>query len=137
MQIQHESLEAVKGMATIGVVAKLRSVSDSRKEGYWIAVDFTAVPIEIIYGKVASDNVLSFTYSQGIPHRRGDVTVSPLVTGSGLELKTKRGDHVILLLSAPDSTNTKRLQLLRMEPVGRIDSIRQLSKQRAESPQSA
>lgn len=134
--IHREPLESVARRAATILFAEIQHVSEPKAERYFQIVDLTFLPLETLSGQTPSESteVLSCRYSQGLPHERHGTTVSPLVTGSGLELQLKAGDRAALLLApAPDpavSASTPLL-LLRAEPPSNVAFLRELTGSRA------
>jgi len=124
MQIFYESLDQVLERAKTALVVDVQSVSKPKDEGYWRIVDFTATLVEIIFGQLKHKKSFTCNYSQGRPHFRGQMSVSPLVSGSGLEFQVKKGDRVIFLLLNGNTDSAPPLELLRIEDMGNINLIR-------------
>ena len=101
-------------------MVEVERIGVPRIEGFFTTIEISAKPVEILFGKVAEDMV-NCEYSQGRPHERGGMRVSPMVYGSGQEFQLKKGDRVIFLLADEKS-------LLRVEPLDKLGQIRQLSK---------
>jgi hypothetical protein len=116
MQIHHQPLDSVLEKTRLALVAEIRTVSEPRRDGFWVQVDLTAAPVRVLFGSLDQARPLACTYAQGLPHRRGKTDVSPLVSGSGLEFRMKEGDRVILLVSQPASAGGA-CTLLRVEPL--------------------
>jgi len=126
-QIFHESIEAVLQKTQIAMAVEVTSVSPPRKEGYWKTVDFRAVSTRVLFGDRKKGEKLRCRYSQGMPHLRGSMGVSPLVTGSGMEFNLKKGDHLILLI-ADGENELKTLHVLRVEPLAMAQWIKKHKK---------
>lgn len=126
-QIVHESLESVLQKSRAAVVVEVLSVSKPRVDGYWQNVDFQARSIRTLFGDQQLAQKLTCRYAQGLPHRRGDMAVSPLVTGSGLEFGLKKGDRVIVLIGAREGAS-ELVDVLRVEPLSSEPAIQQHQK---------
>jgi argonaute-like protein implicated in RNA metabolism and viral defense len=126
-QIVHESLESVLQKSRAAVVVEVTSVSEPRVDGYWQNVDFQARSIRTLFGDRQPAQRLACRYAQGLPHRRGDMAVSPLITGSGLEFRLKKGDQVIVLIGAREGA-TEVVDVLRVEPLSSEPAIQKHQK---------
>ena len=121
-QIHHQSLDEVLSEVDAALMVEVDSVSERVKEGFGTHVDFDARLLKTVFGSIQSGESLLLTYSQGMPHFRGNTGVSPLVSGSGLEFNLKKGDRVIVLLKTND-TREGRLSVLRVEPITQLEAI--------------
>lgn len=114
-----ESLESVLQKSRAAVVVEVTSVSEPQTDGVWQNVDFEARSIRTLFGDRQPDQRMACRYGQGLLHR-GDMTVFPLFTGSGLELELKKGDRVIVLIGdregASDLVDVLRVEPLSSEP---------------------
>jgi hypothetical protein len=79
--------------------------------------------VRTLFGKSVGERELDCRYAQGKPHHRGELAVSPLISGSGMEFATKPGDRVILLLGAADAPGDACM-VLRMEGREQRERIR-------------
>lgn len=101
-RVVHESLASVAVRAQRIVVAEVVAVDDY-DEGAERILDVEAMPEQLISGpgfEVRDEDTLLCRYREARVQRRGDAVLSPLVSGSGEEFRTRRGDRVILLLAA-------------------------------------
>ncbi|WP_313914466.1 hypothetical protein [Tahibacter sp.] len=94
----HESLDSVLARTDRAVVVRVLSVRKAA-DRFAREIEIEATPQEMLIGQLPNDATLYCRYAEGVVHRRGDATVSPLVSGSGEEFDLRRGDQVILLLS--------------------------------------
>src|SRR6185503_19597723 len=124
MQIKYEPLESVLRKSRAAVVVDVISISMPQVEGYWQSIEFQATSTRALFGDGQPEQTLACRYSQGLPHRRGDMDVSPLVTGSGLEFRMKQGDRVIILLGGSEG-ESERITVLRIEPLSSAVTIQE------------
>jgi hypothetical protein len=118
-----QTLEAVLPAAPSVIVAQVESSSLAR-ETLWARVDIVAAPLETLRGPARNlETTLTCRYEEGLPHQRGHVTVSPMVSGSGIEFTLKPGDKVILLIAGTDPNETP-CRLLRVESLAARSAIR-------------
>src|ERR1700732_3099441 len=80
------------------------------------------MPVEPLFGDELARQSLACSYRQGLVHRRGDMVVAPLISGSGIEFGIKSGDRVILLIEA-GVDESGSCNVLRIEPLERRDAI--------------
>jgi len=100
-RVVRESLDSVAGRASRIVVAELLSV-EAQDDDTSLGVVVEAAPQQLLAGEPLTDDApLSCEYRENRPQKRGSVTLSPLVSGSGEELQIRHGDRVILLIAAP------------------------------------
>lgn len=106
----HESLSSVLARSGHAVVAEIldRDEFDPDRHAHAVVVD--AAVEEVLAGAPITDETLRCRYTEARVQRRGDATVSPLVSGSGEEFRLRRGERVILLLAplsaaAPPATD--------------------------------
>jgi hypothetical protein len=130
MRPAHESLERVLARASAAIVADIGSVEERSDRQIYRELVFAATPVEILFGEGYAAPLLDCRYEQGLVHRRGDLVVAPLISGSGMEFDIKSGDRVILLI-AGDGTRAGTCQVLRIEPLDRGDAIKQLAAARS------
>lgn len=95
----HESLDSVLARTDRAVVVRVLSVRKLPADRFARAIELEATPQEMLIGQLPDDATLFCRYAEGVVHRRGDATVSPLVSGSGEEFDVRRGEQVILLLA--------------------------------------
>lgn len=95
----HESLDSVLARTDRAVVVRVLSVRTLPADRFAHAIEIEAMPQEMLIGQLPDDATLVCRYAEGTVHRRGDATVSPLVSGSGEEFDVRRSDQVILLLA--------------------------------------
>lgn len=114
MQIVHESLENVLLRTRAAVVADVLAASQRIDGPYWRELTLHARIVKTLFGEGQEQQSLSCQYSEGRPHKRGETSVSPLVSGSGAEFSLKKGDRVILLL-ANTGDDVKECRVLRVE----------------------
>jgi hypothetical protein len=72
--------------------------------------------VKTLFGENPKTSQLDCQYWQGMPHWRGQVAVSPLVSGSGIEFQVVPGDRVVLLLEDVP-TQASACRILRIEPL--------------------
>ncbi len=94
----HESLDSVLARTDRAVVVRVLSVRKAA-DRFTREIEIEATPQEMLIGQLPDDSTLFCRYAEGVVHRRGDATVSPLVSGSGEEFDVRRGEQVILLLA--------------------------------------
>lgn len=102
----HESLASVLARTDRAVVVRVLSVRKLPADRFARAIEIQAAPQEMLIGQLPDDATLVCRYAEGVAHRRGDATVSPLVSGSGEEFGVRRGEQVILLLAPALSVAT-------------------------------
>lgn len=119
-QIGREPLDEVLKRTTVALVGELARVGAPVVQGIWREVTFTVKPVRTVLGTLPATTLVC-RYAEGMPHKRGEAMVSPLVSGSGLEFRAKRGERVILLLS--EAMVGKARTLLRIEPLAHLDRI--------------
>lgn len=102
----HESLDSVLARTDRAVVVRVLSVHKLPADRFARAIEIEATPQEMLIGQLPDDATLYCRYAEGIVHRRGDATVSPLVSGSGEEFDVRRGEQVILLLAPAQPAET-------------------------------
>jgi hypothetical protein len=122
-QLVFERLDTVLARTRTAIVAEISSAPERRDEGIWATLTFRAQPVEALFGKSVGRRELDCRYVQGKPHHRGELAVSPLISGSGMEFAAKPGDRVILLLGAGDSPGDA-CKVLRMEGLEQRERIR-------------
>jgi hypothetical protein len=115
MTIHYDDLENVLGQTDIALVVEILSAGSPAREGFHLSLELTATPLASLFGHFDGE-VLACTYSQGLPHLRGQTHVWPRVSGSGLEVKLQPGDRAIFLLSSSGA-------LLRAESLDNADRI--------------
>lgn len=101
-RVVHESLASVAVRAQRIVVAEVLA-ADAYEEGAERILDVEVLPEQLISGpgfEARDEDTLLCRYREARVQRRGDAVLSPLVSGSGEEFRTRRGDRVILLLAA-------------------------------------
>ena len=101
----HESLDSVLARTDRAVVVRVLSVRKAA-DRFTREIDVEATPQEMLIGQLPDDATLFCRYAEGAVHRRGDATVSPLVSGSGEEFSVRRGEQVILLLAPTPPAET-------------------------------
>jgi hypothetical protein len=120
--IVHESLAQVLKRTAVALVADVATVGPLEQKGMWRELELSVMPVRMLFGTLdGKAKTMTCRYQEGVPHRRGSATVSPLVPGSGHELQVKPGDRVILLLADP--VPNKPQTLLRIEPLTQLKSI--------------
>ena len=122
MQIIKESLESVLNKTRYALIVEVQSVSAVSDGPYHRELDVTARLLKPIFGQWTAQATFVCRYSEGLPHQRGNKSISPLVTGSGLELEVQNGEQVILLL-ADDPIDTGACTLLRIEPITQVSFL--------------
>jgi hypothetical protein len=116
MQIHFESLDTVLQATPLAVVADISSVAEYQDGEQWRVLSLEIKVVKTIFGKHTKVSIPECFYRQGLPHQRGQMAVSPRVTGSGHEFNAKLGDRVILLMASA-SVDAKNCEILRMEPL--------------------
>lgn len=130
MHIVYEPLDAVVKKSRCALLVEIQSVGSAQGDSFNKTIEIRAKPLKSIFGKMPSNEELSFIYSEGRPHVRGNTEVSPLVSGSGLEFNIKRMAKVIVLIDGNNNIS-KSLKVLRIEPeesAAKIISIIRLMK---------
>jgi hypothetical protein len=124
MERHTESLEQVIKGTRLAVVASASHVSTRREGTAWKVLEFRADVVRTIFGGPAPA-VLRCTYEEGQPHHRGQTTVSPRVTGSGIEFDIQAEDRMVVLIEhAPTDENDCRA--LRIEPLSNEQLVKDL-----------
>jgi hypothetical protein len=129
MRPAHESLERVLARTGAAIVADIGSVEERSDHQIYRELVFAATPVETLFGEGFAAPLLDCRYEQGLVHRRGDLVVAPLISGSGMEFGIKTGDRLILLLAA-DTNAPSACKVLRIEPLERRKAIKQPSVRR-------
>ena len=117
----HEALEKVVRRTETAFIAKIvgvREIDDSAAFAKTLA--FEVNPVRTIFGTHVPAPSLTCLYTEGRPHVRGALAVSPLVSGSGLELQVKPGDEMIFLVAnvrTQMKAGSDACKLLRIETV--------------------
>jgi hypothetical protein len=120
--IGHETLDRVLKRTAVALVVDVEKVGPVEQTGIWREIELSVKPVRILFGKLDSKTkAFSCRYAEGVPHKRGETTVSPLVSGSGHELHVKKGDRVIVLLSERSADQPQTL--LRIEPLSRLKLV--------------
>ncbi|MEO8153127.1 MAG: hypothetical protein ABI605_08670 [Rhizobacter sp.] len=124
MEKRTESLEQVIKGTRLAVVAGVTKVSTRCEGAAWKVLEFQAKVVRTLFGEPRLA-LLRCTYEEGQPHHRGQTTVSPRVTGSGIEFNVKAGDRMVLLIEhTPTSENDCRV--LRIEPLSSEQLVKDL-----------
>jgi hypothetical protein len=113
--IHHKSLEEVLSKASTALIVRVFRVSEPVAHGLFVRREFFVDCERILLGK-KKKNRFSCAYEQGLPHRRGQMQVSPLVSGSGFEMTLKKGDRAVFLLASNG-------MLLRAESLEKLNQI--------------
>lgn len=113
--VSREPLQAVLARAQSVVVVEVAGVGERQREGYWQWLTLQARPLRTLSGPAPTVSLLHCRHAQGMPHRRGDSEVWPLLSGSGMEFDLRRGETVILLIAAAASPGD--CEILRVEPL--------------------
>ena len=121
-QIFYEPLDTVLKKTRYALLVEIQSITPVQEDRFGKTIEFTATPLKCIFGEMGTNGEVSFMYFEGKVHERGKTMVSPLVSGSGLEFKFKKGDKVILLISG-NSGVSKSLNVLRIEPEENMSNI--------------
>jgi predicted alpha/beta superfamily hydrolase len=121
-QVMHEPLDAVLLRTHVAVLADVLDVRIGASDAPWreLVVEFR--PLDTLFGARLPTRATQCSYREGVPHRRGDVQVSPLVTGSGIEFDVKGGDRLILLIGEADA-ELRACTVLRIESEAATDQI--------------
>jgi hypothetical protein len=96
-------------------VAQVLSVTERHEGGIWKVLNSQARIITPIFGHFDKLSPLLCRYEQGLTHKRGEQTVSPLSSGSGREFDIKPHQRVIFLMAKMPNAG-KGCRLLRIEP---------------------
>lgn len=116
MQVHFEPLDAVLARVPIALVADISTVTHASTGPYAKELTLRATLVKTLFGEPPKTSQLDCLYREGVPHWRGKVAVSPLVTGSGIEFQVAPGERVVLLLAdVPNDLSTCRV--LRIEPL--------------------
>jgi hypothetical protein len=118
-----ERLDGVLARTRSAIVAEISSAPERGDSGIWATLAFRARSVETLFGKSAGRRELDCRYTQGKAHHRGELAVSPLISGSGMEFDAKQGDRVILLIGVADAPG-EACKVLRMEPLEQKERIR-------------
>jgi hypothetical protein len=124
MKPAYESLDHVLARTRTAIVADIGSVEETEGPRFYRLLTFTATPVETLFGKNFTTHRIACRYLEGLVHRRGDMMVAPLISGSGMEFGIKPGERVILLIAA-DANEQGEYNVLRIEPLDRRDVIKQ------------
>lgn len=117
----YEMLDVVVRRSESAFVAQVVAVTE-RDDGTAFAktLVFELNPIRTIFGTRVPTSTLTCLYTEGRPHLRGALAVSPLASGSGLEFRVRPGDEMIFLVAnvgAHDKAGADACKLLRVEAV--------------------
>ena len=123
MQVIFEPLDQVLPRAAVVVVADVQRVTPQPDSALWRSLTLQVAPVRTILGAEVQARALTCRYEQGLPHRRGDKTVSPRVSGSGMEFQVTPGRQVILLLASA-LVDADDCRVLRIEPLASEPAIR-------------
>jgi hypothetical protein len=115
MQVHFEPLDAVLTRAQVALVADISTVAHAPAGPYTRELTLRATLVKTVFGESPKTSQLDCLYREGVPHWRGQVAVSPLVTGSGIEFTVAPGERVVLLL-ADVPTESNACRVLRIEP---------------------
>lgn len=121
MQIHHRTLDEVINASDIIIEAdiidrpSITHINNTCEE-----VTFTVQPTQLIKGKLSLGKPLKLIYAQALPHQRSNQKVSPLITGSGIELIAEKGNRQIVLIKEENH----QLSLLRLETLDRKNEIK-------------
>ena len=123
-------LDEVMGTAWTILVVEMESIEVEEGDG-WIVGEYTLVVLDTIKGWADSGATVECFYRLNLPRTfesaGGQVTwVSPLESGSGLELITSPGDTMIALFGSSRATGRGTQVLERLEPLEMRDSIEAL-----------
>jgi hypothetical protein len=124
----YESLEQVLARTERAMQVEIVDANEQRDgASYWRTLKVSVRPLHSVFGEDPiwqkhPKRDLECRYQEGLPHRRGDTMVSPLVSGSGLEFNVRAGDRVVLLIEG-SAASEKSCRLLRIEPLGALDRI--------------
>jgi hypothetical protein len=122
MRPSYESLDRVLARTRVAIVAEIGRVEETRLGDIAREIAFSATPFETIFGSDVPFGPLDCRYRQGLVHRRGDLTVAPLISGSGIEFRVKPGDRVILLIGVAEGAES--CNVLRIERLDRRRDIK-------------
>jgi hypothetical protein len=111
------------------IVAEISCAPEPRDDGIWATLTFRALPVGTLFGMGVGSRELDCRYAQDKPHHRGELAVSPLICGSGMEFATKPGDRVILLLGAAGAQGAH--PAIRSDAVGALTAAPHLPHQRS------
>ena len=112
------------------LVADIASVEETEGPRFYRLINFVTTPVETLFGNPHAARPIACRYLEGLVHRRGDVVVAPLVSGSGMEFTIKTGDHVILLIGG-DANERGEFNVLRVEPLDHRERIKQVGARRS------
>ena len=122
MPIVYEPLESVLKKTQSAIVAEVKDVGAAQEDRFHRTIEFDAILVEYIFGELPMHEELRFIYSEGRPHVREEMRVSPLMSGSGLEFQLNRGDKVIVLIGSENNISTS-LNVLRVEPYKSLTAL--------------
>jgi hypothetical protein len=131
--IVYESLEQVIARTDSAMQVEIIDMYEQRDSAMWRTLKLKLRPLQTVFGDAKVEQAsrkrnIVCLYQEGLPHRRGETMVSPLVSGSGLEFDLHAGERVVLLIEG-NVTKVKTCRVLRIEPLSELDQIVKLKKQ--------
>lgn len=115
LRLQYQTLKEAWMDTLAAVVVTVGKVEASRPGPFQISIMVTADPVKVLFGEVGTGTFVC-TYTQSLPHETDGKQISPVVSGSGLELDLVAGKKVILLIGRGGS-------LLRAEPFSNLGCV--------------
>ncbi len=133
----YESLESVIQRSELALITSIISTEEV-VDGHKMILHLDARRINSIFGPLPNKNAIRCIFTEdrlADPFIRDDDgnpigrIMSPelYTSGSGIEFDVSAGDKVILFLESNDTIIEGRTRLLRIEPIGRLDQIKELA----------
>ncbi len=127
-QIHYRSLEDVARKSPAIALAKIEAVS-STEGRFDVTYRFVAQVESWLYGmenvdRIEADYVFYLPHTRAASDGNGEISVSPMESGSGLEESARPGERYVLFLGG--QPRDPGLSLLRIEPAERADEIGRL-----------
>ncbi|MBT3881384.1 MAG: hypothetical protein HON76_09955 [Candidatus Scalindua sp.] len=134
----YESLESVIQKTELALIVSVITTEEV-VDGHKMVLHLDARRINSIFGSLPNKNVIKCVFIEDKPddpYMRGKdgkiigrrMPADIYTSGSGLEFRISAGDKVILFLESDETLPEGHTRLLRIEPIGRQDQIKELIK---------
>ena len=108
-----EPLEDAIAKSRLAIVARIEA-AHLEESPLWRVLSLQVQPIRTLFGTTVTSAAMNCKYSEGRPHLRGAASVTPRLTGSGMEFSVKPADRVILLIAA-QAPGASECEIVRIE----------------------